>query len=310
MEKNPSDLINKLQYFELKEDDIIGKDFTPPYRYCFENKPYTEPETELISKLKKNPEYIDLDKSYWTDENLLRFILAAKKDLKLTKKYIYLHNKWREETILNPDYYNDTSDLIKEGFIYMAGRDNRYRPILVVNAKKIIDTKASQELILKIFIKFTTKICKDFLVFGKIENFVVIVDLMKVGTLSLPVKTLKMIGNIFESNFRTKLYKFFVLNAPWTVSVLFLVIKALDKNIQKKITVSRENSPKQMAFINKNQIEKKFNGLKNEITTFWPIQETDLDPKNIFTDEIDLENYTNNNNETEIYDGTEDMDID
>lgn len=296
MKKKEKKLEKILKCFQLKQDDIIGNEFDPPFRYCVENKKYTKTELNYIKNYKKKyPKQYkktqETSKSYWGDWNILRFIQGSNFNLEKTSKNIESHINWKNLTILNPLYLKNLEKPLKKGFLYMCGRDNRYRPIIIINTKKIIDSKKSKDKILKIFLKFFDTILNEFMVFGKIENVVVIVDFKDVGTFGLPVGVFKFIGEIFEANFRNRMFRIFVVNAPWAVSVIFFFAKSFSKNSQKKLVVSRECHPKKMGFIHEKQIEEKYGGVKDDVECFWPIQETDLVPENVFVNKEDLKSY-------------------
>lgn len=83
---------------------------------------------------------------------------------------------------------------------------------------------------------------------------------------------LKELGSMLEKNYRTRLFRLYLLNAPWTMKLLFDLFKSFDANIQKKIHVSNKNSDDSMwTHVNKPQIEKKFGGDMENITgPFFP----------------------------------------
>ena len=47
------------------------------------------------------------------------------------------HSKWIRETY--PIRYNDIAAILKSGFLYVSGRDKMYRPLMILNVRKLID---------------------------------------------------------------------------------------------------------------------------------------------------------------------------
>ena len=74
-----------------------------------------------------------------------------------------------------------------------------------------------------------------------------------------------------QNNFRGRLYKAIVLNAPWTFSAAWSVIQTfMEASTASKITISSGPSdPVLKTAINPSQLEKKFGGSAENATTFW-----------------------------------------
>lgn len=159
--------------------------------------------------------------------------------------------------------------------MYICGRDNRYRPIIVVNAQRVIDLKLTSEQLQQLCMYVSEWVKEHLFIPGKIENWVFIIDLCSIGILKLPLSSLKDLGNTLEKNYRTKLFRCYTVNAPWTLTMLYGFLKAFDKNIQKKVMISKTNSvPEMFKHINKSQVEIKYGGTKPNMNEHWPFQDT------------------------------------
>lgn len=92
-------------------EDIIGGEFTPPYRFIFEGQMYFEKEQTALETLKKSELYEKLDKSYWNDAMLLRNLQGCYYEQENAKLAIMNHDTWRQSNIEQfiPD---DTLDLL------------------------------------------------------------------------------------------------------------------------------------------------------------------------------------------------------
>ena len=145
--------------------------------------------------------------------------------------------------------------------MYICGRDEKYRPIVVVNTGRMIEMQLTSENLQQLTVYVAEYIKENLFIPGKVENWIFLVDLCNVGILKLPLNALKDLGGTLEKNYRTKLFRMYVVNAPWTVNMLYGVIKTFDKNIQKKIIISRTNSaPEMFKHVSKKQVELKYGG--------------------------------------------------
>lgn len=95
MEKEFSTISTMIQAFTPAESDIWGTEFNPPYRFMFENQQYNEKESSILNEFKTSEFYLKLDKMYWTDAQLLRWIQGSYYVLKTAEKNIDLHDQWR-----------------------------------------------------------------------------------------------------------------------------------------------------------------------------------------------------------------------
>lgn len=125
------------------------------------------------------------------------------------------------------------------GFIYICGRDNRFRPILVVNVPRIVEAKLKLSNMEDLIIYIAEYIKEEIFVFGKIENWVLVVDLGQIGVLDLPFGLLKDLLATLGNNYRAKMFRLYVVNAPWSVTLLYSFINTFDKKTQKKILISK-----------------------------------------------------------------------
>jgi hypothetical protein len=133
-------------------------------------------------------------------------------------------------------------------------------------------------------------IIKNIYVPGKVENNVYIINLKGISIFSMPFSILKELGAVMEKNYRTKLFRLYVLNAPLTMTLLFSFFKNFDSNIQKKIFVTRNESANEMwEHINKEQLENRFGGsCANLEGPYWPPQASG---PNVFISPEDKSNY-------------------
>lgn len=101
---------------------------------------FSDEEKAMIEKfkdeVKDKPEAESLKDPFWTDANILKFYIANKCDTAKTLPCIVSHTQWRKDWL--PAKSNDRiQDILKQGFAYISGRDNRFRPIIVIAVGKI-----------------------------------------------------------------------------------------------------------------------------------------------------------------------------
>jgi hypothetical protein len=77
---------------------------------------------------------------------------------------------------------------MKSGFLYVSGRDFKYRPIVILNVRKIVDVEYPIEVINASTAFFCDFVVKKLLIPGYVENWIMLIDLNDVGITSLPVK--------------------------------------------------------------------------------------------------------------------------
>lgn len=129
---------------------------------------------------------------YRTDDRLMFRLLAAEKyDHAKTLHHMIEHSRWRRETF--PVSYSMIAAILKSGFLYVCGRDKNFRPILILNVRKIVDVDYSIEVINAASAFFCDFVMRKLLIAGVVENWIMIIDLNDVGMTSLPVKKVQAI---------------------------------------------------------------------------------------------------------------------
>ena len=158
--------------------------------------------------------------------------------------------------------------------MYICGRDNRFRPVVVVNVQKIVQLDLSIDALTNLIIYTAEHIIHNVFVPGKIENWVLVVDLANIGIFALPLSKLKQLLSILGNNYRAKMFRFYVVNAPWSVSVLYTFLATLDKKTQKKVLLSKDSHmPEMFKHISRAQLEAKYGGTRGDIVEYWPFKD-------------------------------------
>jgi len=269
---------------------------------CFEKAKLEELEIEIetYNINKKNANKKIIFPTDWQEYNSLRFLQATSFDIKKTLEIIINHLDWRMEN-LPPNLTNKVMEVLNIGYIYIHGRDNRFRPIIHINASVINKNTKKYNFedwnIATIF--FMEYTIKNLLLPGQIENWDILCDLKDISVVSLPNDFKKILG-ILQNNYRCRLYRMFIVNVGSFFNMMWGIIKKIiDTNTEKKIKILKAGNINEIfEIINHSQIEKKYCGFANDVNGYFfpPIFPSDdyltkfEDPKNLFVDEEEYKN--------------------
>mmetsp|Transcript_28954 Transcript_28954/g.38590 ORF Transcript_28954/g.38590 Transcript_28954/m.38590 type:complete len:183 (+) Transcript_28954:369-917(+) len=148
---------------------------------------------------------------YRTSDRLMYRLLAAEKnDHTKTLNRMIEHGTWLRETY--PIDIASIAHVLKSGFLYVSGRDYKYRPIVILNVRKLVDYNYDTDIIAAASAFFCDFIVKKLLVPGRVENWIMIIDLNDIGMTSLPVKKVKSIVDLTQRHFGGRLFRQFCIN--------------------------------------------------------------------------------------------------
>jgi hypothetical protein len=204
----------------------------------------------------------------WKDGYLLRFLQSTSYDNSDTIKLFRDHLAWKKSSIFPLDLNENISNIINSGFTYVHGRDNHFRPIIIVRANTFLKIKDVYEFkdIVKAIIYFIEYIIMYMLIPGQVENWNIIIDLYDVSIFSMSNFLMKIL-KILQSNYRARLNSMFIVGmSPWLNAIWTIVNDEIDSNTQKKIKFIKENAKYELfEFINNEQLEKKYGGLSKNL---------------------------------------------
>ena len=252
-----------------KGEEVIEYNSSKPnksVRKVFNNVPYTDQEKNWITQLKQvfaqHPE-TSLP-HYWTDALNLAFIYAGNCDIK--KAYEKIVSYFKFVALYFPLRLTPSSKIIQflnHGYIYIYGRDNRYRPIVVCNCNEFAKDYKSYKCdeILKACYFLCEYISNQMLIPGQFETWSMIINLKDTSILSLPEPLKKMIPDL-SNNFVCRLHKNYIFGINWFGKILYSIAKGFLEDVTvKKITVlEKDNMDELFKEIRKDNIEKKFGG--------------------------------------------------
>ena len=267
-----------------KGNDIVEIDIKNPFktlRRVFDfGKNYTSFELEkingLLDYIKQNNEKTEKEgekvvlNHEWNNAWILRILQSHNYDLKITYSSLVSYLEWRK-TYLPIKPSNNICKILNIGFIYSHGRDNRYRPIIVI---KVRDFKRNYEKFpyedwLASIIYLLEYILERQLIKGQIENWNLLCDCEDASVFSLP-NEFKRLLEVLQNNYKCRLYTLFIMNIPFILRAIWILVRnVLDPVVQRKIKMVEPGSKELFKFINKSQIEKRFGGTAENMNDYY-----------------------------------------
>ncbi|KRW98932.1 CRAL-TRIO domain [Pseudocohnilembus persalinus] len=231
-------------------------------RQLFEGRiQYTDLEKEEIQKLKqllKEKEQLDVIEG-WQESEILRFILGNQFDLKKCIKSMVEHNEWKKKWI--PQKYNKQIEEFL-GIYYIQGRDSCFRPILVLQLKRLNLKEYDEDFLYGAITFLIEVVIRNMMIPGIVEDQVFIMNFKDMGLTDIPMSFIKKLINYLQNNYRSRLYRFYAVNVPKSITFTWYVVKqVLEDTTVKKINFINENVPKPLfQHTHPIQLEKQFGG--------------------------------------------------
>lgn len=253
--KNPKKMLRRV--FEMKYEGY--KDFE------LEKMKELDEEIQKLNKKNSNdplifPQGCSLYEKF-------RYLQATAYDCAQTVKLLKENIRWRAQ-LIPPKISSKVVELLNCGFMYIHGRDNCFRPVLVLNAgvyMKLKDKHPFEEW-LNCVIFFMEYLINNLLIPGQIENWNIITDLGGVSLIFLPGDLKKIMG-VLQSNYRCRLYVNFIIGMSTILRGIWAFVKSfLDETTVKKIRFLNDDTMSEIfEFINRDQVEERFGGTAKNI---------------------------------------------
>lgn len=262
--------------FFPNEFDIIEENLKKPnktLRRIFEsNEKFNQYEetkyAEMLEEInnKKNSSKIVIPED-WNKFELRRFLQATGFQPTKSIELLARHFEWRGN-FFPLKITNKTLELLNCGFIYIHGRDNHYRPIMVLNARKYVamKDKFAYEDWLTCIIFFMEYVIHNLLIPGQVENWNIITDVTDVSMIFLPNELKKLIS-VLQSNYRCRLFINYIIGMGGGLQLLWKCIQPfLDKTTIRKVRILTNATMSEIfTYINEEQVEQKFGGKANNV---------------------------------------------
>lgn len=232
------------------------------------------------SKLQQFQAYLNGKKltlePYWQDNTRLKFLQANGFDFDKTVAAMADYMNWKTTKLVVQEQPVLRKHL-ERGMMYFCGRDCNYKPVIVLDVKKIIDSSITTEDLVRLMGFFFNFVVETMMIEGQVENWVIIIDLNKVGVtgamsvLFPTTQTMKESIKFLSNSFRQRLKSTYMVNCPGLISFAWKAAKAfLDEQTIKKVSLYDDSFPKPIVdHVNKSQFERKYGGNMPNITDYW-----------------------------------------
>ncbi|EEA07661.1 CRAL/TRIO domain-containing protein [Cryptosporidium muris RN66] len=223
--------------------------------------------TEMLAYLKNR--HVSLRNTAFNDKHLLlRYLQGNEYDFVKAWDDIKRHVRWRQHFRTIEDCHK-LQKLLETGYCYIHGRDRFMRPIIIFRAKAFLDGQEPDDILHMVYHWFEFIIMK-MLVWNKIEQWRVIMDLEDVSFYNAPISLLKDIAINLQRNYRGYLAQMTFINSPIVFWGLWQAISlVLPQSTREKISLfTSEYKNDLLKYIHPNQLEKKYGGDAPNVTLF------------------------------------------
>ena len=260
----------KESYFYFpKHDEIITinpKNPIKSIRRIFYNTKYTDYENKMLNQLKQiinsHSEFKLPD--YFLDYFVLMFVYARGGDLEASYTQMVEYINFCQKIFpFNITPKSKIVEILNKGFIYVYGRDNRFRPIIVCQSK--IFQKYHKDYQFEELLQATSFMCQfvvnNMFLPGQFETWNMIVNLKGVSVISLPDSLKKLIPAL-SNYFLCRLNKNYIIGLNFFTRILYkIAVNFIDPITASKITViESKKDPNLFKTIRKDNIEEQFGG--------------------------------------------------
>lgn len=205
-----------------------------------------------------------------------RYLSRCKMDPRKALKDLQATQEWRLS------YFKDgpiTEESVREdlalGIIYWAGRDSTMRPLLIIRPARIPqawykDKRAATDRLVRLLVFNIEYMMKYMLIPGKVEGGVMLLDLGTLGVSQVPFTQLVDVVKLMSSHYVNRVFRFFVLHTPWSLSsVAGMGMRLLSERQRLKLCfVKREDElAEEFALFH---IEEDLGGSRPLLTQFYP----------------------------------------
>ena len=167
-----------------------------------------------------------------------RFMQAVYWDHQRSYDAIFEHKCWVSLNLpIDPE---PIIPLLSQGLMYLSCRAKPgLQPVLVVNGEKFASNdNISLDQIEQLSIYVFDWIVKNLLVPGRIESWIILLDMNNVKFYQIPVSRLKTFVKTIQLNFRGRLFRLFVVNNSWLLRSFWGIIYPLfDEYVKQKIII-------------------------------------------------------------------------
>ena len=122
--------------------------------------------------------------------------------------------------------------------LYGCRRDIKMHPILIINVRRMIDSKIDLDRLVAMGDFFLNYVIAHAMIPGKIECWTSIFDLRDVGVTEIPKDRIQGLVRNMTKNYRGRLYRFYATDVTFVVRQLWhLAHRFVDEFTNKKLQI-------------------------------------------------------------------------
>ena len=145
------------------------------------------------------------------------------------------HSNWHKALNLDVNSYLEDLQL---GVIYGLRRDKNMRPVIIINTRRIIDSKITVDRLVSLANFFLEYVIQYAMVPGSIEAWTCIFDLKDCGVTEIPKDRIQPLVNSMTKNYRGRLFRFYATDVTFVVRQLWKVAhQFVDEFTNKKLLI-------------------------------------------------------------------------
>jgi len=207
----------------------------------------------------------------WTDNMILRFLQANGFKNEKTLHSIQEHTTW-SETMLPITLNDKIREFLNSGFLYVHGRDHKFRPIVVFNINLIDPKTVDFDVVTKALTFGLEYIINELMLPGQVENWIFISNVKGMGLASLAVQNVRKLFAYLQDHYKCRLYRMYLINASSTIYIPWSIIKTfLDGDTVSKVQFYKTQVPSNLfKHTHTSQIEEKYGGTATNTSGSWP----------------------------------------
>jgi hypothetical protein len=233
------------------------------HRFIFEGVDYSSFEKEKLIKLRSDIDAFnkkvnirkDTPIEYTWDSALVRILYTEgfniPNSIKVVKEMFRLKALYTPKTISMK-----VMEVLNSGFLYVHGRDCRFRPIVVINANVLYSIKYEIKDIYSSVVYLFDFVIQNLLIPGAIENWNIILNLKDLY--SKLFKDIKSVVEFINDYYRARLFKLYIMNNNKKIQF---------ERIRSTVIVGTKDQL--LSGIHVSQVEKKLGGAADDITSYY-----------------------------------------
>ncbi|KAH0474782.1 MAG: hypothetical protein KVP17_002601 [Porospora cf. gigantea B] len=200
--------------FEPSEGDIESSGG----RYIFLNVNYPPSAAAKIRSVLENDQVKGLPKK--SKLEIPRILFAFHMKTEEVIQWIIKHASLRGKLFPLCDCTPTLRQNLKLGALYWHGYDRNYRPLLVVNLKRLKPIESNNEQLVELFVFNFEYFIQHLQVAGRVENWKILIDCEGRSIMDLAPETISTMMRVLGALYRGRLAQMVVCNFPWWLSIV------------------------------------------------------------------------------------------